>query len=93
MKANKKLKLLPSARDSRRYFLMNSSDRKKIEDAILDYIGVLGFAKSAFMFAENPNGKIIGSCVREKLEDVRASLAWKGIKIQKASGTIKGLMD
>ena len=91
MKANKKLKLLPSARDSRRYFLMNSSDREKIEKTILDYIGVLGFAKSAFMFVENPSQKVIGSCVRESLEDIRASLAWKGIKIQKVSGTIKGL--
>lgn len=87
----KKLKLLPSARDSRRYFITNCTDRDKIEKAILDYIGVLGFAKSAFMFAENPERKIIGSCVRESLEDVRASLAWKGIKIQKVSGTIAGL--
>lgn len=91
MKANKKLKLLPSARDSRRYFLMNSNDKDRIEKSILDYIGVLGFAKSAFMFAENPSGKLIGSCNRENLEDVRASLAWRGIKIQKVSGTIAGL--
>lgn len=93
MKANKKLKLLPSARDSRRYFLVNSTDRDLIEKSILEYIGVLGFAKSAFMFVENPEGKLIGSCVRESLEDVRASLAWKRIKIQKVSGTIKGLMS
>ena len=90
---SKKLKLLPSARDNRRYFLMNSEDKEKIEKAILDYIGVLGFAKSAFMFVENPEKKLIGSCVREKLEDVRASLAWKGVKIQKVSGTVKGLMS
>ena len=91
MKIKKKLKLLPSARDSRRYFLMNSEDEEKIERAILEYIGVLGFSKSAFMFVKNPNNKLIGSCVRESLESVRASLAWKGIKIQKVSGTIAGL--
>lgn len=89
---SKKLKLLPSARDNRRYFLMNSDDRDKIEKAILDYVGVLGFAKSAFMFIDNPD-KLIGSCLREELENIRASLAWKGIKIQKVSGTIKGLMS
>ncbi len=87
----KKLKLLPSARDNRRYFLMNSTDKEKIEKAILDYIGVLGLARSAFIFADNPERKIIGSCLRESLEDVRASLAWKRIKIQKVSGTIAGL--
>lgn len=87
----KKLKLLPSARDNRRYFLMNSTDKEKIEKAILDYIGVLGLARSAFIFADNHERKIIGSCLRESLEDVRASLAWKRIKIQRVSGTIAGL--
>ncbi len=88
--ALKKTKLLPSARDNRRYFFMNCDDKKKIENAILEYIGVLGFSKSAFMFLD-VEGKLIGSCLREGLENVRASLAWKGIKIQKVSGTIAGL--
>lgn len=87
----KKLKLIPSARDNRRYFYMNSEDKTKIEKAILDYIGILGFSKSAFMFIETPKDKLIGSCVRESLEDVRASLAFARIKIQKVSGTIAGL--
>lgn len=86
----KKLKLKPSARDNRRYFYMNSDDREKIEKAILDYIGILGFAKSAFMFVE-VDGKLIGSCRRESLEDVRASLVFARIKIQKVSGTLAGL--
>ena len=87
----KKLKLIPAARDNRRYFLMNSDDKNKIEKAILDYIGILGFSESAFMFLETPTKKVIGSCLREDLEDVRASLAFARIKIQKVSGTIKGL--
>ena len=72
---------------------MNSDDKGKIEKAILDYIGILGFSKSAFMFIETPTKKIIGSCLRESLEDVRASLAFARIKIQKVSGTIKGLKN
>ena len=52
MKIKKRAKLMSSARDSRRYFYMNSDDRKKIEGAILEYVGVLGFAESAFMFLE-----------------------------------------
>ena len=91
MKIKKKARLIPSARDARRYFYMNSKDRDKIEKAILEYIGVLGFAESAFMFIQNKEGKLIGSCVRESLERVRASLAFKGIKIQRVSGTIAGL--
>jgi RNase P/RNase MRP subunit POP5 len=90
MRIKKKAKLRQSARDNRRYFFMNSSDKEKVERAILEYIGVLGFAKSNFMFVEK-DGKIIGSCVRESLENIRASLAWKGIKIQKVSGTLAGL--
>ena len=88
--ALKKAKLIPSARDNRRYFICNSEDKEKIERAILEYIGVLGYARANFVFLDVKD-KIIGSCKRESLEDIRASLAWKGIKIQKVSGTIKGL--
>ena len=86
----KKLKLKPSARDKRRYFLANASNAN-IEAAILEYIGVLGFAKSAYMFVKKSGTKSVGSCLRESLNDVRASLAFKKIKIEKVSGTLKGL--
>jgi len=91
MKIKKTAKLMPSSRDNRRYFYMNSDDRQKTEKAILEYIGILGFAESAFMFIKNDQNKLIGSCLRESLDKVRASLAFKGIKIQKVSGTIAGL--
>lgn len=87
----KRLKLKPSARDKRRYFICNSSDNKKIENAILEYIGALGFAKSAYMFVKKKDGKIVGSCLVKDLENVRASLAFADIKIEKVSGTLKGL--
>ena len=44
----KKLKLKPSARDKRRYFLVGAKNAK-VEAAILEYVGILGFAKSAYM--------------------------------------------
>jgi|GEM_PF-529403 len=47
----KKLKLKPSARDKRRYFITGASNAK-VEAAILEYIGVLGLAKSAYMFVK-----------------------------------------
>lgn len=87
-----KTKLLPSARDNRRYFYVSLQDKKVIESAILEYIGVLGYAKSNFSFLD-VEGKLVCSCTRESLEDIRASLAWKKIKIQKVSGTVAGLTD
>jgi RNase P/RNase MRP subunit POP5 len=88
----KKLKLKPSAKDKRRYFLVKATNQK-IETAILEYIGVLGFAKSAYMKVNSKDfaGKLIGSCLVKSLEDVRASLAFVGIRIEKVSGTLKGL--
>ena len=91
MAGKKKLKLKPSARDKRRYFLVSEDDNKKVERAILDYIGVLGFAKSAYVFVKKSRGRVVGSCLRQSLNDVRAALAFAGMKIDKVSGTIRGL--
>lgn len=87
----KKLKLKPSVRDKRRYFIVSTGDNKKVEAAILEYVGVLGFAKSAYMFVKKHGDHLIASCLREELNDVRASLAFKGLKIDKVSGTLAGL--
>jgi len=87
----KKLKLKPSARDKRRYFLVNEKSNDRVEKAILDYVGVLGMAKSAYMFVKKSNGNVVGSCLRQSLNDVRASLAFSGIQIVKVSGTLRGL--
>lgn len=88
----KKLKLKPSARDKRRYFLTSASN-SKIEAAILEYIGILGMAKSSYMKVNTKNfpKRTVGSCLTKSLEDIRASLAFKGIKIEKVSGTLKAL--
>lgn len=87
----KSLKLKPSARDKRRYFIVNSKDNKKVEEAILEYIGVLGFAKSAYKFIKQNKEELVGSCLRESLNDVRAALLLGGFSIRKVSGTISGL--
>ncbi len=87
----KKLKLKPSARDKRRYFLVSITDEKKIEKAVLDYLGVLGMAKSAYMLVKKQKGNIVASCLREELEKVRTALSFSAIKIEKVSGTLKGL--
>ena len=88
----KKLRLKPSAKDRRRYFLVRETN-KKVESVILEYIGVLGFAKSAYMKVNTKDfpDKLVGSCLVKSLEDVRAALALAGIKIEKVSGTLSGL--
>ena len=90
----KKLKLRPSARDKRRYFLVRASNTK-VEMAILNYIGVLGFAKSAYLEVRGSQiggqGYTVGSCLVKSLDEVRAALALSEIKIEKVSGTLKGL--
>jgi len=88
----KRLKLKPSARDKRRYFLVGAMNAK-VEAAILEYVGVLGFAKSAYMKVNSKEfgSKTVGSCLTKSLVEVRAALAFAGIRIEKVSGTLKGL--
>jgi RNase P/RNase MRP subunit POP5 len=92
MAKSKKLKLRPSVRDRRRYFVARAGNQQ-VEKAILEYIGVLGFARAAYMKVEEPgfSGKTVGSCLVESLDEVRAALGLAGISIEKVSGTIKGL--
>lgn len=98
VKKIRKLKLRPSARDKRRYFLVRATGGK-VEDAILDYVGVLGFAKAAYLKVDVSRekkwnlerGYMIGSCLVKSLDDVRAALALVGIRVERVSGTLKGL--
>ena len=87
----KKLKLKPSARDKRRYLLINEKNNQKIEETLFHYLGVLGMAKSAYMKVKTKGNKIIGSVLRENLNDVRVALALSEIRVEKVSGTLKGL--
>lgn len=88
-----KLKLKSSARIKKRYLLLSASSKEEIEKAILDYIGVLGWAKSSPAFIHSKNSRIILSINRKSINEVRAAfeLSPKNIKILKVSGTLKGL--
>ena len=92
MVKRKKLNLKPSARDKRRYFLVQSTN-EKVESAILEYLGVLGFADAAYMKVNTKDfpERFVGSCLVKSLNNVRAALALARIKIEKVSGTIRGL--
>ena len=80
--------LKPTAREKKRYLIIKGS-KKEAEKAILDYIGVLGYAKAAPVWVKNN----ILAINRKELDRVRASFAISEdiIQIQKVSGTLKGL--
>jgi RNase P/RNase MRP subunit POP5 len=85
------MKLKPSDRMNRRYLLVKGS-RQDIEKAILDYIGILGWAKAAPDFIDHGE-KIVVAVTREELTNVRAAfaLAKSNIQVLRVSGTLKGL--
>jgi len=87
-----KLKIKPSAKINRRYLLLGASNRKKVEKVILDYIGILGWAKASPTFVERSK-KMILAVERKALIDIRAAfeLSPEKIKVIKVSGTLKGL--
>ncbi|MEM4330557.1 MAG: hypothetical protein QW273_00950 [Candidatus Pacearchaeota archaeon] len=66
----KRLKLNPSQRDKRRYFIVECEDSKKIEEAIFEYLGILGFAKASYITIKEEKNFLIGSCLRKELNDV-----------------------
>ena len=82
--AEKKLK--PTLRENKRYLKVNS-DKEKVEKAILDFIGILGYSKAGVTWIKTG----ILAVNREKLNEVKASLAFAGIKVSHISGTLKGL--
>ncbi len=74
----------------RRYLLIDSASKEEVEKAILDYIGILGWAKAKPFFV--PGNNIILAVSRESLNEVRAAFELSGkIKVKRVSGTLKGL--
>ena len=89
------MKIKASGKIKRRYLLIEAGSRKEIENAILEYIGVLGWAKASPVFVDLKKGneKIVLSVDRGEVENVRAAFeaSKSRIKILRVSGTIKGL--
>ena len=82
-------KLKPSLRDKKRYILLNEK-KEVIERVVLDYLGILGWAKAAPRFLDI-DGKTVLAIKREEIDNVRAAFELGNIKILRVSGTIKGL--
>ena len=86
---------MPSARTKRVYILLEAKSRSDVEKAVLDYIGILGWAKASPVFVDGgkKEGRMVLAIDRKEIVDVRAAFEASPLKIKtiKASGTIKGL--
>ncbi len=90
-----KLKLRPSGSARKVYLLIEANKREHIERAIVDYIGMLGWAKASPLFVEpsGKKGRFILAIERSEMTSVRAAFEASDseIKITRISGTLKGL--
>lgn len=86
------LKLKPSARENKRYILIRGT-RSSIEKAILEFIGVLGWAKASPVFVSEVVDTVTVCVNNKELVNVKAALALAKdeLKILRVSGTLKGL--
>src|SRR3972149_3347024 len=97
MKNPHKLKpLKPSMRENKRYLLVEGKNRdRNIEQAFLEFSGILGLKKASPGFIELDVGKnkAVVAVNREAIDLVRASLAiWpEKITVKRVSGSLKGL--
>ncbi len=87
MKRKKEKNLKPSLREKKRYLLLEKvEDKEKVEKAILDYIGILGYGKAGIKWVGN-----ILAVNREEVDKIKAALLLAGIEVKKVSGTLKNL--
>jgi len=67
--------------------------KEEVEKAILDYIGILGWAKAAPRFLKTNGKKIILAINRSEINNIRGAFALCADKTEvlRVSGTLKGL--
>jgi len=87
--------LKPSHREHKRYLLLSGKDATKesIEEAILRFIGVLGYSKACPKIIKETKSGLILSINRQELDKIRSSfiLSGKDIQVKKVSGMINRL--
>ena len=92
MKMPKKMKITPPTMRERKRYLLLKADEKKVERAILKFVGTLGYAKANPQFIRKP-GYLILSINHDMLDQIRSSLALSNIRVLGVSGTIDALME
>jgi len=86
--------LNPAIREKKRYlFLKGNHLRENVEKAILEFIGILGMAKTGLGWIKSDRESAIISINRKMIDPVKASFAlWpEPIEVKRVSGTLKGL--
>ena len=90
-----KLKIKASAKIKRRYLLLQASGTEAVEQAILEYIGILGWATASpvWVALKSDREALVLSVAADALVNVRAAFAASpaGIRVVKVSGTLAGL--
>ena len=90
-------RLKPSHRERKRYILLEGRDatKQEIEQAVLDYIGILGFAKASLKIVKSGKNKAVIAVNRKELENIRASflLSGKKIQVKRVSGSLKNFRN
>jgi len=86
--------LNPAIREKKRYlFLKGNNLRENVEKSILEFIGILGMAKTGLGWIKSDRESAIISVNRKMIDQVKASFAlWpEPIEVKRISGTLKGL--
>ena len=87
--------LKPTHREHKRYLLISGMDanKKEIEESILKFIGILGFAKASPQIIKTIGAKVVLAINRQELDKIRSSfvLSGKNLKIEKVSGILNKL--
>ena len=85
--------LKPSHREKKRYLLIKGkdADKKTIDEVILEFVGVLGYAEASPKLISSSKKEIILGINRRSLDKIRTSflMSDKNIEIVKVSGTLK----
>lgn len=89
--------LKPSHREKKRYLLIKGKDAsiKVIEETILEFVGVLGYASASPQIIKSAEGKVILAVNRNAVDKIRASflMSQKDLEIVRVSGTLKKLKN
>ena len=84
--------LKPSHREKKRYLLIRGEKISKeiIDEVILEFIGVLGYAEASPQLIQQNKNQIILAINRSSLDKIRTSflMSNKGIEIIKVSGVV-----
>lgn len=84
--------LKPSMREKKRYLAVKGNVGY-IEEAILEFIGILGMSKTGLGWIKSGKNSAVISVNRGVVNEVRASFAAfrENIVVERVSGTLKGL--